>query len=73
MCATAMKLNSLEGTVRLPLITVHCSLPTVTMEAVWMVLVPSSVSVIQDSQEISVMLRLMNVKQLYARMDSVKI
>ena len=37
-------------------ITVHCSIPTVTMEAVWMVLEPSPVNVIQDSQEISVIL-----------------
>ena len=34
----------------------HCSIPTVTMEAVWMVLEPSPVNVIQDSQEISVIL-----------------
>ena len=44
-------LGSLEETVRLSLITVLCLLPTVTMEAVWMILVPSSVSVTQDSLE----------------------
>ena len=59
-------LSSLEETVKLPLITVLCLLPTVTMEAVWMILVPSPVSVTQDSLETFVTLMSMNVKQLDA-------
>ena len=65
-------LSTLENTVRLPLITACCLIPTVTMEAVWMILVPSSVSVTQDTLETSVILTLMNVKQLDARMGNVK-
>ena len=45
---------------RLPLTTVHCPVPTVTMETVWMDLVPSFVSVTQDSLETFAILRLMN-------------
>ena len=59
-------LSSLEETVRLPLITVLRLLPTVTMEAVWIVLVHSSVSVTKDSQETFATLTSMNVKQLDA-------
>ena len=65
-------MSTLEHTVKLPLITVHCLIPTVTMEAVWMELVLSPVSVSQDSLETSVILTLMNVKQPDARMEHVK-
>ena len=55
------------------LITVHCLIPTATMEAVQMVMVLSSASVAQDILETFVMLRLMSVTQLDARMEHVKI
>ena len=64
--------SSLGRIVILPLITVHCLLPTVTVEAVWMDLETSPVSAIQVSQAISVMLTSMNAYQLDARMDNVK-
>ena len=65
-------LSSQEQTVTLLLTTVHFSLPTVTMGAVRMVLEPSPVNVIQDSQETSVTRISMSVKQLNARMLNVK-
>ena len=49
--------SSLDGIVMLLLITVHYQVPTVTMEAVWMVLVLLHVSVTQDTLETLVMLR----------------
>ena len=66
-------MNLQDETVRQLLTTVHCLVLTVTMEAVWIVLAPSPVSVIQDSLENSVMLKSMNVKRLDVRMDHVKI
>ena len=66
-------LNSLDRTAALPLTTVHCLLPIVTMEPVWMVLVPSPVIVTQDTQETFATLTSMNVKQLGVRMGNVKI
>ena len=64
--------NSLEEIVGISSITVLSLLPTVTMEAVWMVLVPSSVSVTWDSLETFVNLISMNVKLLDVRMGNVK-
>jgi hypothetical protein len=64
--------NIREEIVRISLITAYYYLPTVTMEAVWMILVPSPVSVIQDSLETFVKSTSMNVKQLDARMGNVK-
>ena len=66
-------MSSQEWTVRLLLTTVHCSLPTATMEAVLMVLESSPENVMLDSQENSVIRLSMNVKQLDARMENVKI
>ena len=65
-------MSTLEYTVKLPLITVLCSLPAATVEVVWMISEILPVSVIQDSLETSVTLILMNVKQLDARMGTVK-
>ena len=66
-------MSSQEWTVRFLLTTVHYSLPTATMGAVWMVLESLPANVIQDSQENSVIRISMNVKQLDARMGNVKI
>ena len=59
-------MSSQEWTVRPLLITVHCSLPTVTMEAVWMVLELSPVNVLPASLVTSVTKISMSVKQLDA-------
>jgi hypothetical protein len=64
--------NIQEDTVRMPLISVLYLLPTVTMEAVWMVLVPSPVCVTPDTLETFVKSTSMNVKQVDARMGNVK-
>ena len=47
-------MSSQEWTVKLLLTTVHCLILTATMEAVWMVLESSPVTVMLDSQENSV-------------------
>ena len=64
--------NILEYIVKLSSITAYYLTLTVTMEAVWMGLVPSSVSVTWDSLETFVILTSMNVKLLNARMGNVK-
>ena len=71
-CVTVV-LNSLDRIVKSPLITVCSLVPTVTMEPVWMDLVPLSASVIWDILETFATSTLTIVQQLDARMEHVEI